>query len=107
MNNNKKTDINDGRTTKPNHFSKTSKDNKPKRRRRRATSTFSTLHPILKRSKKKTILPTFEKKSTNQLRRYDDMNTILHSAIHETPPSTLIWMDQLVPGEAAINLVKV
>ena len=68
---------------------------------------FSTTHPILKRSKKKTILPTFEKKSTNQLRRYDDVNTILHSAVHEIPLSTLIWMDQLVPGEAAMKLVKV
>ena len=93
---------------KPNHLSKTSKDNKPRRRRRRATSTFfSTIHPILKRSKKKTILPTFEKESTNQSRRYDDVNTILHSAVHEIPLSTLIWTDQLVPGEAAINLVKV
>ena len=92
---------------KSKHLSKTSKDNKPGRRRRRATSTFSTLHPILKRSKKEPILPTFEQKSTNQLRRYDDVNTILHSAVHEIPLSTLIWMDQLVPGEAAINLVKV
>ena len=30
------------------------------------------------------------------------MNTILHSAVHKTPLSTLIWMDQLVPGDAAI-----
>ena len=35
------------------------------------------------------------------------MNTILHSAVHETPLSTLIWTDQLVPGEAGMNLVKV
>ena len=35
------------------------------------------------------------------------MNTILHSAVHEIPLSTLIWMDQLVPGEAAMKLVKV
>ena len=68
---------------------------------------FSTTHPILKRSKKKPILPTFEKKPTNQLRRYDDVNTILHSAVHETPLSTLIWMDQLEAGEAAMKLVKV
>jgi hypothetical protein len=64
------------------NFSRLQKDNKPRRRRRRATSTFSTLHPILKRSKKEPILPTFEKKSTNQLRRYNDVNTILHSAVH-------------------------
>jgi hypothetical protein len=108
MNNKTNTDINNGRTRKSNHFSKTSMDNKPRRRRRRATSTFfSTLHPILKRSKKEPILPTFEKKSTNQLRRYDDVNTILHSEVHEIPLSTLIWMDQLVPGEAAMKLVKV
>ena len=68
---------------------------------------FPTLHPILRRSKKEPILPTFEKKSTNQLRRYDDVNTILHSAVHETPLSTLIWMDQLEAGEAAMKLVKV
>ena len=92
---------------KSNHLPKTSKDNKPRRRRKRATSTFSTLHPILKRSKKEPILPTFEKDSTNQLRRYDDVNTILHSAVHETPLSTLIWMDQLEAGEAAMKLVKV
>ena len=49
----------------------------------------------------------FEKKSTNQLRRYDDVNTILHSAVHEIPLSTLIWMDQLEAGEAAMKLVKV
>ena len=89
------------------NFSRLQKDNKTRRRRRRATSTFSTLHPILKRSQKEPILPTFEKKSTNQLRRYDDVNTILHSAVHETPLSTLIWMDQLVAGEAAMKLVKV
>ena len=88
------------------NFPRLQKDNKA-RRRRRATSTFSTLHPILRKSKKEPILPTFEKKSTNQLRRYDDVNTILHSAVHETPLSTLIWMDQLVPGEAAMKLVKV
>ena len=35
------------------------------------------------------------------------MNTILHSAVHETPLSTLIWMDQLEAGEAAMKLVKV
>ena len=92
---------------KSNHLSKTSKDNKPRRRRRRATSTFSTLHPILKRSKKEPILPTFEQKSTNQSRRYDDVNTILHSAVHEISLSTLIWMDQLEAGEAAMKLVKV
>ena len=68
---------------------------------------FSTLHPILKRSKKKQFYQLLKKKSTNQLRRYDDMNTILHSAVHEIPLSTLIWMDQLVPGEAAMKLVKV
>ena len=88
-------------------FQKLQKDNKARKRRRRATQHFSTLHPILRRSKKEPILPTFEKKSTNQLRRYDDVNTILHSAIHETPLSTLIWMDQLEAGEAAMKLVKV
>jgi hypothetical protein len=88
-------------------FQKLQKDNKARKRRRRATQHFSTLHPILRRSKKEPILPTFEKKSTNQLRRYDDVNTILHSAVHETPLSTLIWMDQLVPGETAMKLVKV
>ena len=88
------------------NFPRLQKDNKAIRRRR-ATLTFSTLHPILRRSKKEPILPTFEKKSTNQLRRYDDVNTILHSAVHETPLSTLIWMDQLVSGEAAMKLVKV
>ena len=88
------------------NFPRLQKDNKTRRRRRRA-STFSTLHPLLKRRKKEPILPTFEKKLTNQLRRYDDVNTILHSAVHETPLSTLIWMDQLEAGEAAMKLVKV
>ena len=92
---------------KPTTFPRLQKDNKARRRRRRATSTFSTLHPILRKSKKEPILPTFGKKSTNQLRRYDDVNTILHSAVHETPLSTLIWMDQLEAGEAAMKLVKV
>ena len=101
----------DGHQQWPDHrhqpiFQDFKKDNKA-RRKRRATSTFSTLHPILKRSKKEPILPTFEKESTNQLRRYDDVNTILHSAVHEIPLSTLIWTDQLVSGEAAMKLVKV
>jgi hypothetical protein len=34
------------------NFSKLQKDNKSRKKRRRATSTFSTPHPILKRSKK-------------------------------------------------------
>ena len=35
------------------------------------------------------------------------MNTILHSAVHEIPLSTLFWMDQLVTGEEASDMFKV
>jgi hypothetical protein len=35
------------------------------------------------------------------------MNTILHSAVHEIPLSTLIWMDKLVTGEEASDMFKV
>ena len=108
MNNKTKTDINNGRTKKIQSPFQDFKGQEAKKTKKKSNiNIFSTLHPILKRSKKEPILPTFEKKSTNQLRRYDDVNTILHSAVHETPLSTLIWMDQLEPGEAAMKLVKV